>query len=140
MIAMAGKGGKVKGAGLFNSLNVAHVERMAEAGMTRAQIGDYYGVTGQRIGQLIREHPELDAAFSRGLSKGIEKASSKLMEMIEGGNLIATIFYLKAQAGWKEAQYVKEPIDLSNAPRVQILLPDNGRTVVFSENMDDEIE
>ncbi len=136
---MAGKGGKVKGAGLFNSLNVAHVERMAEAGMSRQQIGNYYGVTGQRIGQLIREHPELDEAFSRGLSKGIEKASNKLMELIENGNLIATIFYLKAQAGWKEAQYVKDIPDLSNAPRVQIYIPDNSRQV-FSENMDSETE
>lgn len=137
---MAGKGGKAKGAGLFNSLNLKHIEKMAEAGMSRAQIGDYYGVTGQRIGQLIREHPELDEAFSRGLSKGIEKASGKLMELIESGNLIATIFYLKAQAGWKEAQYVKEPVDLSNVPKVQIILPDNSRQAVFSENLDSEIE
>jgi len=120
---------KTKGCGLFSTMKIEHVERMAENGMSRAQIGDYFGVTGQRIGQLIKEHPELDEAFSRGLSKGIEKASNKLMELIEGGNLIATIFYLKAQAKWREAQYDKPEEDTSNAPKITIFLPENGRDI-----------
>lgn len=131
---------KTKGAGLFNTLNLKHIETMAENGMTRAQIGDYYGVTGQRIGQLIKEHPELDECFSRGLAKGIEKVTNKFMELIEGGNLIACIFYLKAQAKWKEAQYDKPENDLSNAHRVTIYLPDNQRdsTDVSSDNCNNE--
>jgi len=115
-----------KGSGLIKNLNLEHIEKMAEAGMSRQQIGQWYGVTGQRIGQLVEEHPDLDEAFTRGLAKGIEKASNGLMKLIEEGNLIATIFYLKCQAKWREAQYDK-PEPETNVQRVSIYLPHNSR-------------
>jgi hypothetical protein len=121
---------KTKGAGLFNTLNLKHIEKMAENGMSRQQIGDYYGCTGSNIGQLIKKHPDLDECFSRGLSKGIEKATNKLMELIEEKNLIAILFYLKTQGKWKEAQYDREPVN-DNQPKVMIYLPDNGRDKVI---------
>lgn len=111
--------------GIFPTMDINQIRTMAANGMSRAQIGAYHGVTGQRIGQLIKEHPELENAFEHGLSQGIEKATKSLMTLIENGNIIATLFYLKSRAGWVEQQHLKEKPILTDS--VKIFLPDNNR-------------
>ncbi len=128
---------KVKGAGLFGTMKIENMEAMAEKGMTRQQIGAYYGVTGQRIGQLIKEHPELEEAFDRGLSKGIEKVTNKLWELIEEKNIVAILFFLKCHGKWIEQQYVKEK-EVDDSPRVTIFLPENNRDIIQGEVITDE--
>ena len=125
---------------ILETINFDHIRKMAEQGMSRGQIGSYYGITGQRIGQLIKENPELELAFESGLAKGIEKASDSLMKLIEQGNVIATLFFLKSQAGWIEAQYRQKEVDKSTIPTVTICLPHNQRDNVFTENNHVEIE
>ena len=130
----------VKNTGLIETLDLEALKQMAAQGMSRQQIGSYYGVTGQWIGKLIKKHPELEEAFNAGLAQGINRASNKLMELIEAGNIVAILFYLKCQAGWMEQQYVKEKLDESTLPKVRIFLPHNGRDDVFTETVDSETE
>jgi hypothetical protein len=130
----------VKNTGLIETLDLDHIKAMAAQGMSRQQIGSFYGVTGQWIGKLVKKHPELEEAFNAGLAQGINRASNKLMELIESGNIVAILFYLKCQAGWVEQQYVKEKLDESNIPRVQIFIPDNQRDGLLVETVDSEIE
>ena len=130
----------VKNTGLIETLDLDHIKAMAAQGMSRQQIGSYYGVTGQWIGKLVKKHPELEEAFNAGLAIGINRASNKLMELIDAGNIVAILFYLKCQAGWMEQQYVKEKPDESNIPRVQIFIPDNQRDGLLVETVDSEIE
>jgi len=128
----------VKNTGLIETLDLEAIKAMAAQGMSRQQIGSYYGVTGQWIGKLIKKHPELEEAFNAGLAQGINRASNKLMELIEAGNIVAILFYLKCQAGWMEQQYVKEKPDESNIPRVRIFIPDNQRDGLLVETVDSE--
>ena len=130
----------VKNTGLIETLDLDHIKAMASQGMSRQQIGSYYGVTGQWIGKLVKKHPELEKAFNAGLAIGINRASNKLMELIDAGNIVAILFYLKCQAGWMEQQYVKEKPDESNIPRVRIFIPDNQRDGLLVETVDSEIE
>ena len=130
----------VKNTGLIETLDLEALKQMAAQGMSRQQIGSYYGVTGQWIGKLIKKHPELEEAFNAGLAQGINRASNKLMELIEAGNIVAILFYLKCQAGWMEQQYVKDKVDESTIPRVRIFIPDNQRDGLLVETVDSEIE
>ena len=130
----------VKNTGLIETLDLDHIKAMASQGMSRQQIGSFYGVTGQWIGKLVKKHPELEEAFNAGLAIGINRASNKLMELIDAGNIVAILFYLKCQAGWMEQQYVKEKPDESNIPRVRIFIPDNQRDGLLVETVDSEIE
>lgn len=132
----------VKNTGLIETLDLEAIKAMAAQGMSRQQIGSYYGVTGQWIGKLVKKHPELEKAFNAGLAIGINRASNKLMELIDAGNVVAILFYLKCQAGWMEQQYrhVKEKPDESNIPRVQIFIPDNQRDGLLVETVDSETE
>ena len=113
---------------IIETIDFDHVRQMAEQGMSRQQIGAYYGVSGRRIGQLIQENPDFAIAFEKGLAKGIEKASKSLMRLIEEGNVIATLFYLKSQAGWIEAQHRQKEV-VADIPKIQVFIPDNGRDV-----------
>ena len=125
---------------ILETINFDHVKQMASQGMSRGQIGAYFGITGQRVGQLIKENPDLEEAFESGLAVGINRASNKLMELIEAGNIVAILFYLKCQAGWMEQQYVKDKVDESTLPKVMIYLPDNQRDGLLTETVDSETE
>lgn len=105
------------------------IREMASGGMSRQQVADYYGITVRRLNQIFKQRDDLLAAFNTGLAQGIKVATRELMNRIQEGNIIATIFYLKARGGWIEQQYIKQKPD-TNSTKVQIYLPDNGRDSV----------
>lgn len=61
-------------------------------------------------------------AIKRGKLKGITVVANKLFEAANSGNTTAMIFFLKCQAGWKEAQKIEVtgneggPIQTATAP------------------------
>lgn len=115
---------------IYNQLiehHLDHVREMAAGGMTVRQIGLYYGITPTWMGKLIERYPELQDAFDQGLAQGIARATKSLMQQIDNGNVISTIFFLKVVAKWVEHEKVMNRYDPETAPRVQILLPDNSR-------------
>ena len=106
-------------------LDLSAVERMAAMGMTMRQIADFYCVPVSYLQKRRKACEKLDMALARGKSQGVERVTTKLMELINSGNLIATLFYLKCQAGWREAD--KLPKEKEEKDQVQIYLPDNRR-------------
>lgn len=79
---------------------------LAGKGLTINQICAYYGITYTTWLKRTYEHPELKLAFKMGKVKMISSVSGELIKRIKGGNVPATIFYLKTQAGWKETSDV----------------------------------
>ena len=120
-------------------MNVEGLSTMASQGMTRKQCADLYGITPQRFNQILGKEPDLLAALDSGLAQGIQVATKALMDRIAEGNVIATLFFLKARAGWIEEQYVKDKT-ATNAPKVQIFLPDNGRDIALNTQAVESIE
>jgi transcriptional regulator with XRE-family HTH domain len=126
------------GSGLQQTLTPAMMESMGAKGLTRQQIGAFFGITGQGVGKILKKNKELDFAYECGLAQGIDKAAGKLMELIEEKNLVAIIFFLKCHAKWVEQQYVKEK-EVIDIPQVRIFLPANNRDS-FGETINGEIE
>jgi transcriptional regulator with XRE-family HTH domain len=118
-----------KNTGIEKIMTSDEIREMACGGMSRQQVADYYGITVRRLNQIFKQRNDLLAAFNTGLAQGIKVATRELMNRIQEGNIIATIFYLKARGGWIEQQYIKQKPE-TDAPKVQIYLPDNGRDSV----------
>jgi len=101
------------------------IYRLATVGLTREMIANYWGITKGKFQELIEDYPELDEAYLMGMSAGMAKAAMSLEKQIEGGQCIPTIFRLKV-GGWIEADKRKDNQE-TNAPRVNIYIPSNGR-------------
>jgi len=102
------------------------IYRMATVGLSREMVANYYGITKGKFQELIEDYPELDEAYLMGMSAGMAKAAMSLEKQIEGGQCIPTIFRLKV-GGWIEADKKLKLNEESNAPRVNIYIPSNGR-------------
>lgn len=83
-------------------INLKQVEALAARGLTQQQIADSLGISESTLYTNKRENVDFAEAIKRGKAKGIATVTNKLFAKIEEGNLTATIFYLKTQAGWKE--------------------------------------
>ena len=86
--------------------DLEQVEELASSGLTYAQIADALGI---HVHTLLRKRGQFEAlaeAIKRGRAKGISAVANKLWEMALGGNVVACIFFLKCQGGWREVQQV----------------------------------
>jgi predicted transcriptional regulator len=88
-------------------IDIRKVEALAERGLSQEQIAAALGISEGTLYARKKENEEFDAAIKRGRSKGIGHVANKLMEQINAGNIAATIFFLKAQAGWRDANKVE---------------------------------
>lgn len=120
-------------------MTIQEISAMAQGGMNRQQIADYYGISVRRLNQLFKERSDLLQAFNTGLAQGIKFATGKLMELIEEKNVVSILFFLKCRAQWVEQQYIREKEE-KNIPQVRIFLPHNKRdeVVIDSDLMDKE--
>ena len=106
-------------------INLKQVEALAARGLTQQQIADSLGISESTLYTNKRENADFAEAIKRGKAKGIATVTNKLFAKIEEGNLTATIFYLKTQAGWKETSVneITSP-DGSLAPtRIELVAP-----------------
>ena len=108
-------------------INLKQVEALAARGLTQQQIADSLGISESTLYTNKRENVDFAEAIKRGKAKGIATVTNKLFAKIEEGNLTATIFYLKTQAGWKETS-VNEHIS-----------PDGSMTPKAVELTDDQL-
>lgn len=111
--------------GKIIEINLDIVERLSAQGMRLSEIAPFFGLSTDQLRKQKKINDRLDLAIESGKSKGIANVSNKLMQNAMDGNIIAQIFYLKCQAGWREAD--KTPPQESAKDRVTIYLPDNGR-------------
>lgn len=116
---------RVNADGRSFDLDLDAIEKMASMGMTLRQISDFYCVPVSYLNKRRKMIDSLNQAIARGQASGTQRVTTKLMELIDSGNLIATLFYLKCRAGWREAD--KLPKEQEEKDQVQIYLPDNKR-------------
>ena len=64
------------------------------------QIADYFGFSGMTFHEIKKRQPEVLLAYKKGKAKAIGIVASKLMKLIDQGDVTAVIFYLKTQGGW----------------------------------------
>lgn len=58
---------------------------------------------------LLRKRSQFEAladAIKRGRAKGVSAVANKVWELALGGNVVACVFFLKCQGGWRELQQV----------------------------------
>jgi hypothetical protein len=71
--------------------------------LTIAQIADRIGVSDRGFRNAMERLPDVKDAVKRGKARKIEAVAESLFQKAtSGGNVVAAIFYLKAQAGWKD--------------------------------------
>lgn len=88
-------------------------------GFTKYQIADYYGIKPNTLSMHIRRFPEIDRAFRKGKSKALALVSTHLFQQIKDGSTVATIFYLKTQAGWS-SKTEEDMIEYDEKPDIKL--------------------
>jgi hypothetical protein len=91
--------------------DLEQVEALASSGLTYTQMADALGI---HLHTLIRKRNQVEVfaeALRRGRAKGISAVANKLWEMALSGNVVAAIFFLKCQAGWRELQEIDHDIN-----------------------------
>lgn len=96
-----GEGGGVK-ARVLTEKEIKNVEKLA-AILSQAQIADFLGISHTNYQLIQKRQPEVADAYKRGRAIQIEGMGKTLVKQAHEGNVAASIFYLKTQAGWREA-------------------------------------
>lgn len=117
-------------------LDLEKVEEYAGLGLTREEIALSLGISYSTLNRRIKESEDVDAAMKRGRAKANIKVGNALMKAIEGGNVTAIIFYLKARAGWTEKQQIEAEIkSQENVPEGLTAIYAKLRKQVFSPEL-----
>ena len=80
------------------------LEKLASLRLTTLQIAERLGMSERRFYAHLRKHKELAKIMRIAKRKTDAYVSSKLMKLIDEGNVPATIFYLRVKCKWKEAK------------------------------------
>lgn len=87
-------------------IDAKKVEALAAMGLNQKEIcaamGISYHVMRNRRNEATPASKLIEEALEIGKAKGVAKVANKLMQMVDEGNVTATIFYLKCKAGWRE--------------------------------------
>jgi len=111
------KGGRPKKS--LSTQQIAEIEKLA-AYLNQDQIADYLEIPTRTLRAILSRDEVVSAAYKKGRAKAIGSVSQSLLKSATEGNTTAQIFYLKTQAGWREA-----PIETQDLPPVVIkLTPD----------------
>ena len=106
---------------VFDENQIAQVEALA-AVLSKKQLADHMDVSETTFREIEARQPDVFDAYKRGKAKAISKMGRSLIMQAEDGNVSAAIFYLKTQAGWREADQ-----DLGNHNiTLQIIKPDGA--------------
>ena len=92
----------------FDQHQVSQVEALASV-LTKGQMADYFSISETTLREVEKRQPEVSDAYKRGRAKAIGSIAKNLLSQAQNGNISAAIFYLKTQAGWKEAKEDERP-------------------------------
>jgi hypothetical protein len=82
---------------------IVEVETLA-AVLNQEQLADYFAIPARTFRAILSRDEEVSAAYKKGKARAIGRVAQSLLRSATEGNTTAQIFYLKTQAGWKEAQ------------------------------------
>ncbi|SDD88749.1 hypothetical protein [Ruegeria marina] len=85
---------------------VREVETLA-ALLSQDQIADYFGICRNTFQAICARDPEVDERYKRGKAKAIAHVANGLLQKARSGCTTSAIFYLKTQAGWREANRIE---------------------------------
>ena len=71
--------------------------------LTLEQLADVLDVSSRTLRRRMHDSPTFNAAYRQGRSRMIADVAESLLKQAIGGNVQAQIFYLRTQAGWREA-------------------------------------
>lgn len=81
------------------AIDLAEVERLAGLGLTDDEIALSLGISRSTITRRKRDSDAFDAALKAGKAKAAVTVASKLMQLIDGGDLGAIVWYEKTRRG-----------------------------------------
>ena len=85
------------------SMSLTDIEECGRRGLSFAQIAGLMGISQKRFFSHRQRYPEIDAAYYRGRSRGIDRVAETLYEAATSGeDMASTRFYLEKVGGWKE--------------------------------------
>lgn len=93
---------------VFDKAQTAQVEALASV-LSKGQLADYFSISETTLREIEKRQPEVSDAYKKGKAKAIGSIASGLIAQAKKGNITAAIFYLKTQAGWKEAKENERP-------------------------------
>lgn len=99
---------------------IVEVETLA-AVLNQEQLADYLEIPARTFRAILSRDEDVSAAYKKGKARAIGRVAQSLLRSATEGNTTAQIFYLKTQAGWKEAQPQNQEIP----PMVIKLTPDD---------------
>lgn len=105
---------------------INQVEHLAALNMGVMDICRSLGISWSAFDKNRKKKQEINDALERGKAKGLQRATSKLMEKIEDGEFQAIQFYLKSadREKWAERQEVAHTLNLS-----EIITSANARII-----------
>ena len=106
---------------VFTQDQIEQVEKLASL-LTKGQLCDYLGISEPTFRAVETRQEEVSFAYKKGKAKAIVTVGSNLIKQAQKGNMTAAIFYLKTQAGWREAEPPAQEI-----PAINIVV--DGRAV-----------
>lgn len=83
-------------------VDLKKVEALASRGLTSHEVARCLGISPSTYFANQRESEDFAQAIKNGKAKGIQTISNALFDSAKSGNTTAQIFFLKAQAGWKD--------------------------------------
>ena len=96
------------------------VTKLASQGMTQTQIADCLGIHIATLMAKKKEFDQLNEAIKKGKSLGISYVTNKLMAKVGAMDTTCILFYLKCQAGWKEASTMDEIA--ANGGKIELII------------------
>lgn len=82
--------------------SISEIERLAGLGFTQGEICLRLGFSDETLRRRKMENGDIVEAIKRGKAAANDKVSSKLMELVNKGNLGAIIWYEKTRRGLSE--------------------------------------
>lgn len=90
-------------------MDIDKIEMYAGRGLNKEQVAQCLGISRRVFFKYQEENPEFAEAYDRGRAKATAVIAGKLLQKVETGSLVAIIFWLKCQAGWKETGVLEIP-------------------------------
>ena len=84
-------------------MSLHEIEECGRRGLSFSQIAGLMGVSATAFSAQRKRYPEVEAAYYRGRSRGIDRVAETLYEAATSGeDMASTRFYLEKVGGWKE--------------------------------------
>ena len=88
---------------VFTQDQIEQVEKLSSL-LTKGQLCDYLGISEPTFRAIEARQEEVSFAYKKGKGKAIASVAASLLKQAQKGNMTAAIFFLKTQAGWREAE------------------------------------